>query len=670
MKLTTAQCKAFSKIASPKNKRDALQGVFFDDVSNLCACDGFMFARFYCVSAPGLDHLPRVKKDPLHDHLTGILNAAASAAGTLAASGEKAHHHGDNPILCIKNLRAFARWSVNQYGRDAMPLGDAFVSASKLAGMLEVFPDALIYVSSAVDPVYFKSENGDGILLPVRVTTGTTRENICSAYSEWANRQESGFSSAAPVGSLRHYCETVPETSIRIVGYKKGGNTVVVHRVKGHKITGNVYAYATKPDKYGLFYWNIAAVLPCGYGQDVFALQDNTNYADRPDATGNNPIIYGKYTVEEFANGVSAHLRDDNAFRACVDKQIADGGYIRLSDIRLLEEMGGNAERIEKAMHCRADRQRMREEREKQHRDELEENKRHEQEQHEQALQDLKASIMRDGECVPVDGRLLCELGDSVGVPACIKLKGWIMRKLANVTIESGRMVQYQYNRYKPTETGSKAFWDWMNRLLDALHQQEEEDEAEEASAEELNHLFGRDNAPKLENQAQNLGNKHKQPIRNDGADAWRSISSHTVCNLMNEKGVECDGNYREISKFSLAILRAGETLPAVNGETWMEFFKRAYPVAFPEHNTPEVENEPANLDTATGLEHKNTINNPVEATQELYWQLRPIYGNLLYNVRFEHEDESGYWFSFELVGDVRRQTYCVRRWDLATNTG
>lgn len=666
MKLTTAQCKAFSRIASPKNKREALQGVFFDDVSNLCACDGFMFARFYCVSAPGLDHLPRVKKDPLHDRLTGILNAAASGAGAIAASGEKANHHGDKPTLCAKNLRAFARWSVNQYEPDAMPLGDASVSASKLAEMLEVFPDALIYVSSAVDPVYFKSENGDGILLPVRVTPGTTRENVCSAYSEWVNYQEGIFSSAAPAGSLRHYCATVPEIPIKVIGYKKDGNTVVVHRVKGHKITGNVYAYATKPDKYGIFHWNIAAVLPCGYGQDVCTLQDNTNYADRPDATGNNPIIYGKYTVEELANGASAHLRDDNAFRACVDKQIAEGGHIRLADIRLLEEMGGNAERIEKAMQCRADRQRMREEREKQHRDELEENNRREQEQHEQALHDLKASITRDGERVPVDGRLLCELGDSVGVSACIKLKGWIMRKLANVTIENGHMVTYQYNRYKKTETGSKAFWDWMNRLLDALRQQEEE----EASEEDLIHLFGRDNAPKLENQAQNLENEHRQPTRNDGADAWRSISSHTVCNLMNEKGIHCDGDYREISNFSLAVLRAGEALPAVDGETWMEFFERAYPVAFPEHNTPDVENEPANLDTATGPEHKNTINNPVAATQELYCQLRPIYGNSLYNVRFEHEDESGYWFSFELVGDTRRQTCCVRRWDLATDTG
>lgn len=670
MKITNAQCKAFSKIASPKNKKEALQGVFFDDVSNLCACDGFMIARFYCVSAPGLDHLPRVKKDPLHDCLTGTINAAANAAGTLAAIGEKAHQHENKPVICAKNLRAFARWSINQYGRDAMPLGETFVSASKLARMLEVFPDALIYVSAAVDPVYLKGENGDGILLPVRVTPGTTRENICNAYSEWVNHQENGFSSSAPVGSLRHYCDTVPETSIRIIGYKKDGNTVVVHRVKGHKITGNLYAYATKPDKYGIFYWDIAAVLPCGYGQDVFMLQDNTNYADRPDATGNNPMIYGKYTVEEFANGASAHLRDDTAFRACVDKQIADGSYIRLADIRLLEEMGGNAERIEKAMQCRADRERMQEEREKQHNDKLEENKRREQEQHEQDLHDLKASIMRDGECVPVDGRLLCELGDSVGVSACIKLKGWIMRKLATVTIENGRMVTYQYNRYKQTETGSKAFWDWMNRLLDALRQQEKEDEVEEANVEDLNHLFGRDNAPKLENQAQNPEKEDRKPIRNDGADAWRLISSHTVCNLMNEKGLECNGNYREISNFSLAILQAGETLPAVDGETWMEFFERAYPVAFPEHNTPEEESQPVNLDTATSQEHKNTINNAVAATQELYKQLRPIYGNSLYNVRFEHEDESGYWFSFELVGDTRRQAYCVRRWDLATDTG
>lgn len=34
-------------------------------------------------------------------------------------------------------------------------------------------------------------------------------------------------------------------------------------------------------------------------------------------------------------------------------------------------------------------------------------------------------------------------------------------------------------------------------------------------------------------------------------------------------------------------------------------------------------------------------------------------------NVRLEHIDEAGYWFSFELEQDSRRQTWCVRHWEV-----
>lgn len=38
---------------------------------------------------------------------------------------------------------------------------------------------------------------------------------------------------------------------------------------------------------------------------------------------------------------------------------------------------------------------------------------------------------------------------------------------------------------------------------------------------------------------------------------------------------------------------------------------------------------------------------------------------NLVIKEKFEHVDKSGYWFSFELVNDNRRQTYAVRHSDL-----
>jgi hypothetical protein len=33
--------------------------------------------------------------------------------------------------------------------------------------------------------------------------------------------------------------------------------------------------------------------------------------------------------------------------------------------------------------------------------------------------------------------------------------------------------------------------------------------------------------------------------------------------------------------------------------------------------------------------------------------------------LRFEHVDAAAYWFTFELVNDDRRQTWCVRHGDL-----
>ena len=41
--------------------------------------------------------------------------------------------------------------------------------------------------------------------------------------------------------------------------------------------------------------------------------------------------------------------------------------------------------------------------------------------------------------------------------------------------------------------------------------------------------------------------------------------------------------------------------------------------------------------------------------------KLEGIFHNLLFNLRFEHVDASGYWFSFELVNNNRRQSYAVR---------
>ena len=55
-------------------------------------------------------------------------------------------------------------------------------------------------------------------------------------------------------------------------------------------------------------------------------------------------------------------------------------------------------------------------------------------------------------------------------------------------------------------------------------------------------------------------------------------------------------------------------------------------------------------------------ITNYIEmATELMHQELKTIIGGLVKNLRFEHADASGYWFTFELINDSRRQTWCIR---------
>lgn len=44
--------------------------------------------------------------------------------------------------------------------------------------------------------------------------------------------------------------------------------------------------------------------------------------------------------------------------------------------------------------------------------------------------------------------------------------------------------------------------------------------------------------------------------------------------------------------------------------------------------------------------------------------QLNAIFPNLVTMLHFEHVDEGGYWFTFQLINDSRVQTYAVRHND------
>ena len=58
-------------------------------------------------------------------------------------------------------------------------------------------------------------------------------------------------------------------------------------------------------------------------------------------------------------------------------------------------------------------------------------------------------------------------------------------------------------------------------------------------------------------------------------------------------------------------------------------------------------------------------MSNVEKAMSVLSADLRTKYGAAVRNIRLEHVDEAGYWFSYELEQNSTRQTWCVRPWEV-----
>lgn len=49
----------------------------------------------------------------------------------------------------------------------------------------------------------------------------------------------------------------------------------------------------------------------------------------------------------------------------------------------------------------------------------------------------------------------------------------------------------------------------------------------------------------------------------------------------------------------------------------------------------------------------------------EAFYKQVPFSASEIWNATLDHIDKAGYWFTFELRTDSRRQTYCIRHTDL-----
>ena len=53
------------------------------------------------------------------------------------------------------------------------------------------------------------------------------------------------------------------------------------------------------------------------------------------------------------------------------------------------------------------------------------------------------------------------------------------------------------------------------------------------------------------------------------------------------------------------------------------------------------------------------------KATEIFYKEMNKVFPEMVCKVILEHIDSSGFWFTFELKNDCRRQTYAIRHTDL-----
>lgn len=136
--------------------RENMRGVWIDSDGRSCICDGYravrLFERFESIpTIEPWDGLQKVFADPCR--YSRVIDAPTVSQVKQAASLYRAAH-----------------------GKKSIPLYDfgeglPRVNASYLIDMLTLIPGAKLYIADnrvEISPIYFVSEKGDGILLPVR----------------------------------------------------------------------------------------------------------------------------------------------------------------------------------------------------------------------------------------------------------------------------------------------------------------------------------------------------------------------------------------------------------------------------------------------------------------------------------------------------------------------
>lgn len=90
-----------------------------------------------------------------------------------------------------------------------------------------------------------------------------------------------------------------------------------------------------------------------------------------------------------------------------------------------------------------------------------------------------RKTLLSDGENMPVDGAALCELAAEMGVSIPLRTKGFILQKLATISIADGQFKHYTFRAKKKGAQGSDACFKYIQALIDALKMQPIEEKSE-----------------------------------------------------------------------------------------------------------------------------------------------------------------------------------------------
>lgn len=131
--------------------------------------------------------------------------------------------------------------------------------------------------------------------------------------------------------------------------------------------------------------------------------------------------------------------------------------------------------------------------------------------------ENARKTLLSEGENMPVDGAALCELAAEMGVSIPLRTKGFILQKLATISIANGQFKRYTFRAKKKGAQGSDACFKYIQALIDALKMQSTESESENSPE---------NNVPELENRPADL----EKPAAKESNNRIHNISMEKFC--------------------------------------------------------------------------------------------------------------------------------------------